>query len=77
VEPPRDYTHTVYRRRPGSGPAKQRKKVDLDWKSGSATATGTGGFLQPTDTTPNMGAKSGGREEEKGMLESRGSMGGL
>jgi hypothetical protein len=68
--PPRDYTRTVYRRRPGSGPAEQ-KKVDLDWKSGSATASDTRGFLQPADTTPDVGAKSGGREEEEGMNDPR------
>jgi hypothetical protein len=35
------------------------------------------GFLQITDTAPNMGAKSGGREEGRGMNEPRGDMGGL
>jgi hypothetical protein len=29
VAPPRDYTRTVYTRRPGSGPAELRKKVYL------------------------------------------------
>jgi hypothetical protein len=67
----------VYRRRPGSGPAEQRKKVDLDWKSGSVTASGTGGFLQPADTAPNAGAKPGGREEGIGMNEPRGPGGRL
>jgi hypothetical protein len=44
--PPRDYTRTVYRRRPGSGPAKQRKKKkDSDQKSSSATASVTWSFL--------------------------------
>jgi hypothetical protein len=61
----------VYRRRPGSSPAEQRKKVNLDWKSGSATAFGMRGFLQPADTAPNVGAKSGGREEEEGMNDSK------
>jgi hypothetical protein len=55
----------------GSGPAEQQKKVDLDWKSDSAMASGTRGFLPPADTTPNMGAKSGGREEEERMNESK------
>jgi hypothetical protein len=67
----------VYRRRPGFDPAEQRKKVDLDWKSDNATVFDTGGFLQPTDTTTNVGAKSGGREEERGMNEPRGAMGGF
>jgi hypothetical protein len=31
----------------------------------------TRGFLQPADTAPNVGAKSGGREEEEGMNEPR------
>jgi hypothetical protein len=62
----------VYRRHPGSDPAEQRKKVDLDWKSSSATASDTRGFLQPADTAPNVGAKSGGREEDEGMNEPRG-----
>jgi hypothetical protein len=55
----------VYRRRPSSGPAEQWKKVDLDWKSGSATTSGMRGFVQPADIAPNMGAKLGGREEER------------
>jgi hypothetical protein len=46
------YTHTVYRRRPGSGLALQRKKMDLDWKSGSAMASGMRGFLQLADIAP-------------------------
>jgi hypothetical protein len=53
------------------------QRVDLDWKFGSATAFGTGGFLQPADTTPNMGAKSGGREEEEGINDPRSPQGGL
>jgi hypothetical protein len=63
VAPLRDYTRTVYRRRPGSG--QERKKMDLDWKSSSTTASGTRGFLQLADTAPNVGAKSGRREEER------------
>jgi hypothetical protein len=74
--PLRDYTHTVYRRRPGSSLAEQWKKVDLDWKSGSATASRTGGFLQPADRAPNVWAKPGGREEGGGMNEPRGLCGG-
>jgi hypothetical protein len=35
------------------------------------------GFLQPADIAPNMGAKSGGREEERGMNETRGGYGGF
>jgi hypothetical protein len=35
-------------------------------------ASGTGGFLQPANTAPNVGAKSGGREEEEeGMNDPR------
>jgi alpha-L-arabinofuranosidase len=56
----------VYRRRAGSGPAEQRKKMDLDWKSGSATASGTRSFLQLADTAPNVGANLVRREEERG-----------
>jgi hypothetical protein len=67
----------VYRHRLGSRPAEQRKKVDLDWKSGSATASRIGGFLQPADTDPNVGAKPGGREEGRGMNEPRGPGGPL
>jgi hypothetical protein len=77
VAPAMDYTHTVYRRCPGFGPAEQRKKVDLDCKSGSATASGTGGLLQPADTAPNVGAKLGGRGEGRGMNEPRGPGGPL
>jgi hypothetical protein len=39
--------------------------MDLDWKSGSAIASGTS-FLQLADTAPNVGAKSERREEERG-----------
>jgi hypothetical protein len=46
--------------------------MDLDWKSSSATASGTGGFLQPADIAPNVGAKLGVREEGRGMNEPRG-----
>jgi hypothetical protein len=65
----------VYKRRVGFGPAEQQKKVDLDWKSGSETASGTRGFLQPTDTGSNVGAKSGGIEEEEGMNDSKEPLG--
>jgi hypothetical protein len=62
----------VYRHHLGSSPAEQRKKVDSDWKSSNAMASGMRGFLQLADTAPNMGAKSGGREEDEGMNEPRG-----
>jgi hypothetical protein len=65
----------VYRRRLGSGPAEQQKKVDLDWKPGSTTASGMRGFLQPADTGSNVGAKSGGIEEEEGMNNSKEPLG--
>jgi hypothetical protein len=74
---PRDYTHTVYRRRPGSGPADQQKKMDLDWKSGSTTASDTWSFLQLAGTAPNVGAKPRRREEGRGMNEPRGHGGPL
>jgi hypothetical protein len=71
----RGITHMVYRHRPGSGPAEQGEKVNLAWKSSSTTTSGRRGFLQPADTTPNVGAKSGGREEWRGMNEPRGQGG--
>jgi hypothetical protein len=77
VAPLRDYTHTVCRHRLGSGLVEQRKKVDLDWKSGGATVSRMGGFLQPADTAPNVGAKPGGREEGRGMNEPMGPGGPL
>jgi hypothetical protein len=43
--PPRDYTRMVYRLRPGSDPAEQRKNKDRNWKSSNATASGTWNFL--------------------------------
>jgi hypothetical protein len=49
--------------------------VDLDWESGSAIASETGGFLQHADTATNVGAKPGGREEGRGMNEPRGLWG--
>jgi hypothetical protein len=45
ASPPRDYTRKVYRRRLGSGPAKQWKKKDSDRKSSSVMAFGTWSFL--------------------------------
>jgi hypothetical protein len=36
--------------------------MDSDWKSISAMASGTRGFLKLADTAPNVGAKS---EEER------------
>jgi hypothetical protein len=50
----------------GSGLAEKWKKMDLDWKSGSAMASGTRGFLQLADTAPNVGAKSARREGGRG-----------
>jgi hypothetical protein len=44
---------------------------------GSATASETRGFLQPADIVPNMGTKSGGREEEEGMNDPRSTQGGF
>jgi hypothetical protein len=38
-------------------------------------ASRTRGFLQPADTVPNVGTKSGGREEEEGMNESKEPLG--
>jgi hypothetical protein len=55
----------VYRRRPGSVPVEQRKKVDLAGNPAVRWCPEQGDFLQPTDTTPNVGVKSGGREEER------------
>jgi hypothetical protein len=43
--------------------------MDLDWKSGMAMVSGIRGFLQLTDTAPNVGAKLGRREEGRGMSE--------
>jgi hypothetical protein len=63
--PLRDYTRTVYRGRPGSVPAEQRKKVDLAGNPTARRCPEQEVFLQPADTTPNMGVKSGGREEER------------
>jgi hypothetical protein len=42
---PRDYTRMVYRRRPGSGPAEQRKKKYWNRKSSSATVSDMCSFL--------------------------------
>jgi hypothetical protein len=50
----------------GSDPPEQQNKMDLDWKSGSETVSGTWSFLQLVGTTPNVGAKPGRREEERG-----------
>jgi hypothetical protein len=46
--------------------------VDLDWKFGSTMVFSIGGFFQPADKAPNVGAKPGGREEEEGINEPRG-----
>jgi hypothetical protein len=40
--------------------------MDLDKKSGIAMTSDTRGFLQLADTAPNVGAKSGRREEGRG-----------
>jgi hypothetical protein len=69
--PPRDYTRTVYRRRPGSGLAEQRKKVDLAGNPAARRCPEHEVFLQPADAVPNVGTKSGGREEEEEMNEPR------
>jgi hypothetical protein len=71
VVPLRDYTRMVYRHRAGSGPAEHQKKMDLDWKSDTTTTSGTRGLLQLADIAPNVGAKSGRREEGRGMNEPR------
>jgi hypothetical protein len=59
----------VYRRCPGSGLAEKRKKVDLAGNSAAQRRLEQEVFLQPADAIPNMGTKSGGREEEEGMNE--------
>jgi hypothetical protein len=61
----------VYRRRPGSGPAEQRNKVDLARNPAARRRPELEVFLQPADTVPNMGTQSGEREEEEGMNEPR------
>jgi hypothetical protein len=67
--PLRDYTRTVYRRRPGSIPAEQRKKVDLARNPAARRCSEQEVFLKPADTAPNERTKPGGREEEEGMNE--------
>jgi hypothetical protein len=61
----------VHRRRPGSIPAEQRKKVDLARNPAARQRLKQELFHQPADTTPNVGGKPGGREEEEGMNEPR------
>jgi hypothetical protein len=63
--PLRDYTRTVYRRHLGSIPAEQWKKVDLAGNPATRKHPEQEVFLQPANTTPNVGVKSGGREEER------------
>jgi hypothetical protein len=62
---------TTYRRRPGSGPAEQRKKVDLAGNPIARQRPEQDVFLLPTDAVPNVGTKSGGREEDEGINEPR------
>jgi hypothetical protein len=61
----------VYRHCPGSVLAEQWKKVDLAGNPAARRRQEREVFLQPTDTVPNVGTKSGGREEEEGMNEPR------
>jgi hypothetical protein len=61
----------VYKRRPGSGLAEKRKKVDLAGNPAARRRLEQEVFLQPADAIPNMGTKSGGREEDEGMNEAR------
>jgi hypothetical protein len=61
----------AYRRRLGSGLAEQRKKVDLAGNPAVRRRPEQEVFLLPADVVPNMGTKSGGREEEEGMNEPR------
>jgi hypothetical protein len=51
----------VYRHRPGSGLAEQRKKVDLARNPAVRQRPEQKVFLQPADAIPNVGTKSGGR----------------
>jgi hypothetical protein len=55
----------VYRHHLGSVLAEQRKKVDLGRNPAVRRHLEQDVFLQPADTTPNVGVKSGGREEER------------
>jgi hypothetical protein len=61
----------VYRRCPGSSLVEQRKKVDLVGNLAVRQHPELEVFLQPADAVPNVGTKSGGREEEEGMNEPR------
>jgi hypothetical protein len=61
----------VYRHRPGSGPVEQQKKVDLARNLAARRHPEQEVILQPADAVPNVGTKSGGREEEEGMNEPR------
>jgi hypothetical protein len=60
----------VYRRLPGSGTAKQRKKKDLYHKSSSATSSRRWKNLYPMSTTPNRGAKLEGEGLGRGENDS-------
>jgi hypothetical protein len=55
----------VYRHRPGSVPAEQRKKVDLAGNPAAQQRPKQKVFLQPADAVPNVGTKSGGRDDER------------
>jgi hypothetical protein len=61
----------VYKRRPGFGPAEKWKKVDLAGNMVARWRPEQEVFLLPVKAVPNVGTKSGGREEEKGMNEPR------
>jgi hypothetical protein len=57
----------------GSGSTEQ--KVDLARIPAARWCPEQEVFLQPADTVPNVGTKSGGREEEEGMNESKEPLG--
>jgi hypothetical protein len=61
----------VYRHRLGSGPAEQWKKVDLAGNPAVRWRPELEVFLQPTGAVPNLGTKSGEREEEDRMNNPR------
>jgi hypothetical protein len=67
----------VYRHCLSSGPGEQQKKVDLAGNPVAQRRLELEVFLQPADVVPNVGTKSGGREEEEGMNEPRAPRRGL
>jgi hypothetical protein len=67
----------AYRRRPGSGPAEQWKKVNLAGNPTSRRHPEQEVFLLPADAVLNVGPESGGREGEEGMNKPRALKGGL